>query len=110
MLGPIVGLNGAQLANVGAFLRVLNADENVRSAIDLVMRAEQLNKRPDQKVNLKLADAEVEDALQVLAGGKLHFDDAVPLLEQAHSLISSRKYEEAIEVLNAARDAMIVRD
>jgi len=110
VLGPIVGLNGAQLVNVGAFMRVLNADENARSAIDLVIRAEQLNKRRDQRVNLKLADSEVEDALQVLAGGKLHFDDAVPLLEQARPLILSRQYEEAVEVLNAARDAMIVRE
>ncbi|HHH43932.1 MAG TPA: hypothetical protein ENK49_07330 [Gammaproteobacteria bacterium] len=86
VLPPIVGLNGAQVANVGAFMRVLNADENVRSAIALIGQAEQIYKRHDRKTNLRIAVSEIEDALEVLQGGNLHYSDAVPALKKARRL------------------------
>lgn len=76
VLGPIVPLNGSQVANVGAFLRVINADENARSAIDLIDKA-LLLRGISRKVNLRLAASEIEDAVEVLEFGRLHFDDAV---------------------------------
>jgi len=109
VLGPIVGLNGAQLANVGAFLRVLNADENARSAIDLIERAQQLYKRHYQRINMNLAKSEIEDAIEVLQGGKLHFTDAVPLFREAMKLVKADRKQRAIDRLNAARDVMIER-
>jgi len=89
VLPPIVGLNGAQVANVGAFLRVLNADENARSAIDLIDRARLLNRNRDRKDNLTIARSEIGDAIEVLNGGRLHFADAVPLFQQAQLLAYS---------------------
>ena len=86
VLPPIVALNGSQVANVGAFLRVLNADENMRSAIELIDKAEWL-RWSDRKFNLALAKTEIIDAIQVLEGGNLHFDDAIPLLVRARSLV-----------------------
>lgn len=109
VLAPIVGLNGSQVANVAAFLRVLNADENARSAIDLITRAMQLYPARDRRVNLDLADSEIEDALQVLNAARLHFADAVPLFEMARRLVERRKMNDAITALRRARDAMIDR-
>jgi len=109
VLAPIVGLNGSQVANVGAFLRVLNADENARSAIDLVEKAQHLAGRHDRRVNLKLAQSEIDDALEVLGAGNLHFDDAVPLFRQARKYIRYRKLGYAVKTLGNARNVMIER-
>lgn len=64
--GAIVPLNGSQIANVAAFVRVLNADENSRQAIELIEYAEQLTKKNDKELNINLAMSEIEDALRVL--------------------------------------------
>ena len=120
VLDPIVPLNGAQVANIGAFLRVLNADENARSAIALLDKALGFRKKGDQRVNLLLAIAEIEDALEVLEGGRLHFDDAVPMFKKADSyikqVVSSRRrhsrysrIKKARNEIEAARKVMIVR-
>ena len=109
VLPPIVELNGAQVANVGAFVRVLNADENGRSAIDLVKRARHLSNRKDRATNLYLASTEIDDALMVLNGGNLHFADAVPMFEKAKKQIKRRKLKKAMTALQHARDAMIDR-
>ena len=120
VLPAIVPLNGSQVTNIAAFIRVLNADENARSAIALLENALTFRKKRDQKVNLKLARAEIEDALEVLEGGRLHFDDAVPLLKKADSNIRkalfrrgyySRYYriKKARNKLKAVRQAMIIR-
>lgn len=121
LLPAIVPLNGAQVANIGAFLRVLNADENARSAIALLDKALVTRKKGDQRVNLQLASAEIEDALEVLEGGRLHFDDAVPMFKKAESYIkqvlSSRRrhsrnsrIKKARKELEAVRKTMIIRE
>lgn len=109
VLGPIVGLNGSQVANVGAFMRVVNADDNLRIAIELITEARQLYRWRDRRTNLRLARAEIRDALEVLEGGHLHFDDAVPLIRRA--LRKTRYYRpgRAIRHLRLARALMITR-
>ena len=108
VLDPIVELNGSQVANVGAFLRVVNADENARSAIDLLVRAEKLSDR-DRRTNNYLAKTEIDDALEVLNGGNLHFADAVPMLEKAKQLVNKDRLKGAIKKLRAVREVMINR-
>ncbi len=109
VLPPIVGLNGSQVANIGAFLRVLNADENARSAIDLIQRARKLDDMSDRRTNLYLARTEIQDALEVLNGANLHFADAAPLFKKARKLIKRGRLKKAIKKLEQARDAMIDR-
>ncbi len=109
VLPPIVELNGSQVANIGAFVRVLNADENARSAIDLIQRARELHKKKDRKINLYLAATEIDDALQVLNAANLHFADAVPLFEKAKRQLKRKRMRPAIRSLQQARDAMIDR-
>jgi hypothetical protein len=108
VLPPIVELNGSQVVNVSAFVRVLNADENARSAIDLIERARGLSYR-DRKTNLYLAGTEIDDALMVLNAANLHFADAVPLFEKAKRQLKSWRYSKAKITLQNARDIMIDR-
>ncbi len=113
VLAPIVELNGSQVANVGAFLRVVNADENARSAIDLIVRAKDL-RRKDRRTNLYLARTEIDDALEVLNGGNLHFADAIPMFEKAKRYIkryrmNKHRMNKTIKLLEDARDVMIDR-
>lgn len=110
VLPPIVGLNGSQVANVAAFLRVLNADENLRSAIELIDHAEQLTRRRDRHTNLKIARAEITDAIEVLDGGNLHFSDVSPRLKRARVLaIDGFGLQRARDILAHCRTLLIER-
>jgi len=109
VLPAIVGMNGAQLANVGAFIRVLNADENARSAMQLIAQAKNMNRKKHKTINLDIAKSEIEDAIEVLEGGGLHFSDAIPLFNEALRKINANKLEKAIDKLQQSRDAMIER-
>ncbi|HXZ25242.1 MAG TPA: hypothetical protein VEI24_03390 [Nitrospiria bacterium] len=110
VLAPIVGLNGSQVVNVAAFMRVLNADENARSAIALIDQAGQLDRLRDKLTDLQLARDEVEDAIEVLEAGHLHFSDAVPLFKQADLLaIAPNTAPLAKAKLQQARAIMVQR-
>lgn len=108
VLPPIVGLNGAQLVNVAAFVRVLNADENARSAIELISNAKRLNNRKDKAVNISIARSQIHDAIEVLQQGSLHFNDAVPLFRTALLQLNVRRLNKAIITLRKTRDVMII--
>ena len=110
VLAPIVGLNGAQVVNVAAFLRVLNADENLRSAIQLVDYASRSSSFRNSRINARLAKAQIRDAIEVLRAAHLHASDVVPLLKKVqHIIIRKRDYARAETMLTQARDMMIVR-
>ena len=77
-----IQLEATQVVAVAAFLRVINALENIRSASDLETRA--LNTQSQSEANglLDLSIAELEDAVEVLRGGGLH-PEAVEHLRNA---------------------------
>lgn len=117
-----IELDEVEAAQIGAFLRVINALENVRSAVDLAGRAKLGNdaEASTRLVGLALADA--EDAIEVLAGALggegVHDNDAVPHLEGAAFLLAEaggirnkrdRNFliDEALAELEAARAAMV---
>jgi hypothetical protein len=56
---------------IAAFLRVLNALENIRSSIDVATRALSMTGAADRRELAGLSRAEVVDALQVLSAGSL---------------------------------------
>jgi len=73
--GGVVGgikLEATQVVAVAAFLRVINALENIRSAGESLEFALNVHKSKKAHALIKLAIAEVEDAIQVLDGGNLH--------------------------------------
>ena len=121
--GLSISLNTIQIDEIGAFLRVLNALENIRSASGLAVRATETG--ADQKAAslLVLAAAESNDGVGVLLdamGGRgIHRTDAVRNLISASRLLlrasetshPPRRQEligQALAELQAAREAMLI--
>ncbi len=112
--GSGINLDGTQVVAVAAFLRVINALENIRAATALLEQSEDERRGPARET-LRLADFETEDAIQVLAGGGLH-PEAVFHLEEARRLTRKaarsffqrgRLTREAIEQQEKARDELV---
>ena len=115
--GSGINLDGTQVVEVAAFLRVINALENIRQSIELL---DMFSRRDFQTVKegeliLDLAIAETRDSIQVLSGGGLH-PEAVKHLKSAKklekkagkSLFFKKRYaDEAIEALEKARAELI---
>lgn len=62
-----INLNATQNAQIGAFLRVINALENIRQAEDLINRARSTSNDPIRRELMRLAGADIRDAIDVLA-------------------------------------------
>jgi len=115
--GAGIELDGTQIAAIAAFLRVINALENIRLAIDLLARSEDLGLFEHTKAKrlLLLAAAETGDSIVVLGGGGLH-PQAVAHLRESRRLIRRASdaffrrqgfTREAIEEQKKARAQMI---
>jgi cytochrome c peroxidase len=63
--------NDPEVQAIGAFLRVLNALENIRSAINVAERGRRMKRAGDMRDLAGLSGAEVLDAIQVLSEGAL---------------------------------------
>ena len=101
---------------VAAFLRVINALENIRESIELLEKSRKRGASRDRSRLLKRrATFETEDAIQVLAGAGLH-PSAVAHLELArqktlHALDAwwsgNRKIRKAVAELREARARLV---
>ena len=104
LVGPI-NLDATQTVEVAAFLRVINALENIRVSIDLL----ETRRRRDREQ----AGFETEDAILVLVGGGVH-PEAVAHLEDALELIERSRgrghglARRAIRTLKRARAELVV--
>jgi mono/diheme cytochrome c family protein len=112
--GSGINLDGTQVVAVAAFLRVINALENIRSAIALLEQSQDERHGPGRET-LELATAETEDSIQVLSGGGLHPAAAIHL-EEARRLTRKaarsffqrgRLIRRAIEEQEKARDELV---
>jgi hypothetical protein len=111
-----INLEATEVAAVGAFLRVINALENIRSSINLETRARNARLFTDQVELLKLSIAELEDAIDVLHGAGLHPEaqqklrKAIALDQEAMTNTNPDKrkilIDEAIALKIAARSDM----
>ena len=79
-----IDLDATQVFAVAAFLRVINALENIRSAMDSEERG--LDDKREAKEYFSRAYAENRDAIQVLHAGGLHAE-AVAHLQEAGELL-----------------------
>ena len=118
--GSGINLDATQVVAVAAFLRVINALENIRESqhlLDLAYPDYQLTNT--QRRNLiRRAGFEIDDANQVLVGGGLH-PQAAAELREVHSLVeqaaaaggsrAKRLVDEAGSMLEAVQDRMIER-
>ena len=111
-----INLEATEVAAVGAFLRVINALENIRSAVNMETRARNAKFLNDAVDLLKLSISELTDAVDVLHGAGLHPEAQIKLrraieLDQQAMTTSSRSarqalIDEAIALKNAARTDM----
>jgi mono/diheme cytochrome c family protein len=112
-----IALDATQIVAVAAFLRVLNALENIRSGRGNLESALRLGYFERQRSNTLLRRALIDtgDAIEVLAGGGLH-PQAVLQLERARGAAEAargnlfgryRQLERAVAALDAARAQMI---
>jgi mono/diheme cytochrome c family protein len=115
--GVGIRLDATQVVAVAAFLRVINALENIRQANDLLVRSAALGffERTEAKRLLRLAAAETGDSIAVLAGGGLHpgavadLGDARQLIDRAAGAFFGRRSltGNAIQALAKARTRII---
>ena len=115
--GVAIQLEATQIVQVAAFLRVINALENIRESKAALEAGatRRLGEGEEAKRAIRRAIAEIEDAIDVLAGGGLA-PDAVAHLEEARRLSEKAarswftrrsRAEQAIEALDAARAALV---
>ncbi len=85
--GSGINLDATQIVAVAAFLRVINALENIRASDDLLGRAypDFRISRERQMTLIRRAGFEIEDSIDVLSGAGLH-PGAVSHLRKAHAL------------------------
>jgi hypothetical protein len=107
---PIV-TSKAETDAVAAFLRVMNAIENIRSSTALLERARTERNVTEEQELRTLAVAEIDDAITVLQQGKLHAD-SVTRLRNARRLITgdsvrANAINAAIDEQQAAQDLMV---
>jgi hypothetical protein len=112
--GSGITLDATQVVAVAAFLRVINALENIRQAVAYVEEARSVDRTRATR-QLRLASEETNDAVQVLSGGGLH-PLAVQRLQAARRILdeaaaSSRgrtsRIEDATRALREARGDLI---
>jgi len=115
--GVGIRLDATQVVAVAAFLRVINALENIRQSLELLTQSKALGffEGARAKPLLMRAANETRDATAVLAGAGLH-PQAVALLDESRKLIERAEHSlfsrpgltrEAIEVQEKARALLV---
>jgi cytochrome c peroxidase len=103
--GGSIDLSPAQIEEVAAFLRVINALESLRSAAAMLVDAALLTGDLRGRL-LELVGKAIGDAERVLADGGLH-PDAVAILNEAHAAAAQGLVDVAEARLRAARALLI---
>ena len=113
--GSAINLDATQVVAVAAFLRVINALENIRSSNNLLDRAVATTDKSNESTGplFDRAIRDTEDAIQVLTGGGLHPEAAaqlhvaLDLIRQARSAtnpeLRARYANDAIAAETSAR-------
>lgn len=109
--GSAINLDATQVVAVAAFLRVINALENIRSSDELLARVIAAEGRDASIVEqlVDRAESETQDALLVLQGGGLHpqavidLEVALDFIEQAKSASKPRQRNRLAEKAVAAQ-------
>jgi hypothetical protein len=78
--GAGIELDGTQIVAVAAFLRVINALENIRQSIELLETSLEVSFEERGRL-LARAVHETDDSIRVLEGGGLHAEAVAPLRE-----------------------------
>lgn len=101
-IGGGIQLDTTQVEAVAAFLRVINALENIDGAIRLQRSALKSRNAARRARFVARSAGEIEDAIEVLAGASLHAD-AVTLLDKARSSVTGCEPCEKTAIRKAIR-------
>lgn len=106
--GSAINLEATQVVAVAAFLRVINALENIRVTMDLLNDVAQSAEQRTSRVDSLLLRAlhENEDAAQVLSGGGLHADAVIHLRSAERSIEQARSAATDSDRQRYAREAV----
>ena len=107
--GSGINLDGTQVVAVAAFLRVINALENIRASTELLDDVAQAIDSSGAREDMLLERAlhEANDAIQVLAGGGLHPGAASRLEAATQSIRSAKSTSNPRTRARYAREAMV---
>ena len=114
-----IQLDATQTVQVAAFLRVINALENVRQATSDLQQVETLGffDRAKGREMLERADHEIDDAINVLAGGGLHPEVVAELVKARElarhatgSLFNRRGYTRDASAAQARARALLLQE
>jgi mono/diheme cytochrome c family protein len=115
--GQGIELDATQIVAIAAFLRVINALENIRSSVDCLTRSAAMGfaERQEALRLLRLAAHDTNDGIRVLSGAGLHPEAVADLVtarglaeRAATSLFGRRRLtREAIQAQERARSRMI---
>jgi hypothetical protein len=114
--GSAINLDGTEVVAVAAFLRVINALENIRQSLELLQaRVDRvIVPTEDFTALLDRAQDEIDDAIMVLRGGGLHPDAAARLGEARRLAVEASRrrrpgdlVRQAITQLETARGLII---
>jgi mono/diheme cytochrome c family protein len=115
--GAGIELDATQIVAIAAFLRVINALENIRSSVDCLTRSAAMGfaERQEALRLLRLAAHDTNDGIRVLSGAGLHPEAVADLVtarglaeRAATSLFGRRRLtREAIQAQERARSRMI---
>ena len=106
--GSGINLDATQTQAVAAFLRVINALENIRQSLELLNAASGNGVVPGLTANeaRRLAIEEIRDSIIVLQGAGLH-PDAVAELKTAEKFAIRKLTVQAIAALKRGRDHLV---
>jgi hypothetical protein len=115
--GVGIELDGTQIVAIAAFLRVINALENIRQSVELLesSRSKGIAHRAEAKELITRSLNETQDSIRVLEGGGLH-PEAVAHLREAQTFAKKaarslffrdRLTKQAIEEQNKARVQLV---
>ncbi len=115
--GVAIRLDATQVAAVAAFLRVMNALENIRSSTEFAVSAKEAGHARAARALLRLAIADARDGVEVLECAGLHpaastaLREAVSLLGKASDACFAFKrrarIERALRALERAQEDMV---
>ncbi|MGH9576482.1 MAG: hypothetical protein ACRD3R_03510 [Terriglobales bacterium] len=101
--GVGIELDGTQIVEIAAFLRVINALENIRAGIEFLGKSRDRGSE-DAKALLERAAVDIADGVRVLSGGGLQ-PQAVAYLQEAEKL-ARKAMRSFFFRKNLTRDAM----
>jgi len=85
-----INVNGSEMASIAAFLRMLNAQENVRQALHSMDNIYKVKRKASHERAYKALVANIDDAIEVLDGAKIGGDAIIFLKKCRDEVVRSK--------------------